>query len=154
MFLLKVSIPSLSHTHYNWRSDDHIMEKRIKGSEKWAAGGMQGMGRGKEDFHKWVTDKTDALSYCSSVPWPHCHSCSLFLLSALPQGSRRLWDLLCSNCRAEMGIFWKQTNKTPTTKQNKKKQNPKFFQANSWLCLHGKINSSCSVYGKKMPTVQ
>lgn len=94
--------------HFHWRSDDHIMEKRTKDSEKRAAGGTQGVGWGKEDFPKWVTDKTDALSYCSSVPWPNWHCCFLFLLSPLPQGSRKLWDLLCSNCGAEMVIFKKK----------------------------------------------
>lgn len=112
MLLLKVSIPSLSHMgsdpHALQLSDDHITEKRNKDSEKRAAGGMQGVGGGKEDFPKWVTDKTDALSFCSSVPCPTRHCCSPFLPSPLPQRSRRLWDLLCSNWGTEMVIFFKK----------------------------------------------
>lgn len=109
MFLLKVIVPSSSHTGRDSPCDTTegvmITKKRSEDSEKWAAGGMQAVGGGKEDFPKWVTDKTDAFSYCSFVPCPSCHCWTLFLVALLPRRCRRPQDMLCSNCGVGMVIL-------------------------------------------------
>lgn len=116
LFLMKVSMPPLSHIGSDSLCDmiEGVMttKKRSENGEKWAAGAVW-----KEYFLWWVTDKTDAFSYCSSVPCPTCCLCTLFL----PVEGQGTAVLCCALPGGKMIMFWNG------------------FQVNSWLCLYGKI---------------
>lgn len=140
MFLPKASIPSLSHIgsdsscHTTEGVMSTIREAKTVRNEQLDAGMVWEEGRRiskSGSLTKQMTSYTAALSPSQLTllyPVP--------TVSA-PQWCRKSQDLLCSKrgTRRIINIFF-------------------FFpQANSWLCIYGKINTPSSKHGKKQPSV-